>query len=190
MRDGGESVLPIAAIAAPDVKRAEPGETPDLCWLPVSDLVVDRSYQREFAERSITLIRKIVREFDWARVRPAVVIARSDGRFEVIDGQHLATAAATHGGIADIPCLVVPDRETAGKAAAFVGLNRDRVAMTPLQVFKAELEMGDETATAVAEGVAARGSPRRLRPAGAAVCAGRALGLAGGGASRQGARAV
>ena len=155
----------ICPLKATDIDRARPGALPDLNWIEIDRLVVDRRYQRDLGERSVTLIRRIVREFDWARVRPAVVAAREDGRFEVLDGQHLATAAATHGGIDRIPCLVVSDADRSAKSAAFVGLNRDRVGMTALQVMKAELEMGDPVARAVADGIAAGGGRLLFKPA-------------------------
>jgi hypothetical protein len=156
-----EAVQPLKA---PDVARAELSEQPELRWLALSSLVVDRSYQRSISERSVTLIRKIVQEFDWARARPAVVMAREDGRFEILDGQHLATAAATHGGIEAIPCLIVQHRAGGERAKAFVGLNRDRLAMTPVQVFRAELAAGDPVAEAVIKGLSAGGARMLEKP--------------------------
>jgi hypothetical protein len=64
----------------------------------------------------------------------------------VIDGQHTAIAAASHGGVAEIPVLVVEAPDVAARARSFVGLNRDRVNVTPLQIFRAELAAGDKHA--------------------------------------------
>ncbi|EAP89149.1 hypothetical protein OA2633_00110 [Oceanicaulis sp. HTCC2633] len=130
----------------------------------LDQLYVDRAYQRDLSERSVTLIRQIVAGFDWARARPAVGVRHEDGRVELLDGQHLATAAASHGGVTEIPVLVVSDRTQAEKADAFVSLNRDRVAMTPLSVFRAALVAGDPVAVAVADGLERAGARMLMRP--------------------------
>ncbi len=64
-----------------------------------STLLVDERYQRGLSERSIKLIRKIVSEWDWRAFKPPVVVDVGAG-LEVIDGQHTAIGAATHGGMA------------------------------------------------------------------------------------------
>jgi hypothetical protein len=149
----GEAADKIQPIAAPDVQRAELGDRAELEWVRLDRLRVDRSYQRGLSERSIRLIRRIVTEFSWSRCRPAVGVRGADNTIELLDGQHLATAAATHGGIDEIPVLIVPGQKRESKAADFVSLNRDRVAMTPMNVFRAELASGDGVAEAVAAGV-------------------------------------
>jgi len=158
------SVRPILPISAPGLARAEVGKRPELRWISLDRLVVNERYQREISKRSINLIRRIVRDWSWDRVRPAVVVPMPDEKFEVLDGQHLAVGAATHGGIAEIPCLVVTPGSNEGLAAAFVGLNRDRVCMTPQQVFRAELEAGDPVCLAVRDGVLSGGGEILLRP--------------------------
>jgi hypothetical protein len=155
-------ISPIAPLKMPDVTPATPGPRPEFAWLPVSALVVDRRYQREISERSVKMIRRIVSTFDWSRVRPATVARREDGLFEVIDGQHLATAIASHPGLDEVPCLITTPADRAERARAFVGVNRDRVAMTPLQIFKADLEAGDAVALATDAGVT-EGGGRILR---------------------------
>jgi len=158
------SVRPIRAISAPGLRPADICKRPELCWVAVDRLVVNERYQREISERSVTLIRRIVQNWSWDRVRPAVVVRLPDATFEVLDGQHLATAAATHGGVTEIPCLVLPPVSIEGMAAAFVGLNRDRVGMTSQQVFRAELEAGDPVCLAVRDGVLSGGGEILLRP--------------------------
>lgn len=149
---------PIQPLSRRGLEPAETGELPELRFLPLSALRINRRYQREVAERGAALVRKVVTGFDWARFKALNVLDLGDGTYEVLDGQHSAVAVATHGGLDAVPCLVAPDRPAAEKAAAFVGLNRDRVTMTPLQVFWAELESGDEIAGAVREGVEAAGA--------------------------------
>ncbi len=148
---------PVAPIKAPDVTPSALGDKPDLTWLPLSSLVINDEYQRGLSEKSHRMIRKMVAAFDWGRVKALSVVETGPGVYEVIDGQHTAIAAATHGGIAELPCLITRGKSVAERAADFVGLNRDRLAMTPMQVFQAELAAQDELSVEVAQGVAAAG---------------------------------
>lgn len=148
-----DNMRPVKPLIMPGVDRASIGEIPTLKWLPLSMLVINDDYQRSLSERSTSMIRKIVANFDWAHTKALSVIPIDDGRYEVIDGQHTAIAAASHGGLDQLPCLISPPRSVEARAAAFVGLNRDRLAMTMLQVFWAEIAAGDEIAHEVLLGV-------------------------------------
>ena len=64
----------------------------------------------------------------------------------VIDGQHTAIAACTHGGIPILPVVIIEGDE-AERADAFVRHNRDRVNVTPMQLHYSMLAAGDDTAT-------------------------------------------
>lgn len=144
-------LTPIKPLAFADLGPAEVGSPPTLEWIKLSALRVNHQYQRHLSERSVTLIRSIVRGFDWSHLKPLSVIDLGDGTYEVLDGQHTATAAATHGGIDEVPCYVVGARSLREHAGAFVALNTHRVAVTPLQSFWARVVAGDEIASAVAE---------------------------------------
>lgn len=78
-----------------------------------------------------------------------MTIPGGGGRFEVIDGQHTAIAAATHGSIASLPCLVLSADTAAKRSAAFVGINHDRVTLTPHALWRARCVAGDPSANAV-----------------------------------------
>ncbi|MBK8199213.1 MAG: hypothetical protein IPK75_12690 [Acidobacteria bacterium] len=148
---------PIAPIKAPDISPASLKVRPELTWLPLSALVINDEYQRSLSERSHRIIRRMVAGFDWGRVKALSVVETKGGAFEVIDGQHTAIAAATHGGIESLPCLITRGKTVAECAADFVSLNQDRLAMTPMQVFFAELAAGDEIAAEVQRGVQSAG---------------------------------
>lgn len=77
------------------------------------------------------------------------------GLYEIIDGQHTAIAAATHGAIETLPCLVLDATTVAQRAAAFVGINRDRVPLTPFALYRSRLAAGDEEAVAVGQALEA-----------------------------------
>lgn len=155
MGDGG-GIVGLERLTALRLPMAQPAPLqppPRLEWVPLNLLRIDRSYQRSLSDRSIRLIRRMVERFDWARMKALSVLERADGTFEVLDGQHTAIAAMTHGGLNALPCLICASRDTKGAAAAFVDLNRERVALTALQVFWAEVAAGDELATEVVTGV-------------------------------------
>jgi hypothetical protein len=111
-------------------------------------LLVDGAYQRALSDRSLMLIRKIVRNWDWRRFKPPIVALTEQG-LEVIDGQHTAIAAATHPGIAKIPVMIVEAAEQSSRASAFVGHNRDRLGLTPMQMHHAAVAAGDEDAQTI-----------------------------------------
>lgn len=184
-----DALRPVAPIKAPDVTPSALGEPPSLVWIVLEELVINDAYQRHVSEKSVTLIRRMVARFDWGRVKALSVVAIGGGKYEVIDGQHTAIAAATHGGIDALPCLLTRDRDAAMRAADFVSLNRDRLAMTPMQVFFAELAAGEELAGDVDRGVRAAGGrvlkyppPHAKFDVGDAICVAqlRALARAGG----------
>ena len=116
--------------------------------LPPGDLWIDERYQRDLSARSIRLIEHMVAHWDWARFRPPVG-CYVEGSVHLIDGQHTAIAAATHGGIGAISVGLVEAGSLSERALAFVGLNRDRIRVTGAQVHFAELAAGDEDATTI-----------------------------------------
>jgi hypothetical protein len=130
-----------------------------------STLFVDPLYQRAIGERGMKQIRNIVEAWDWNKFKPpACSYAEHDGQtvLKVFDGQHTAIAAASHPSIAEIPVMIHEAKETAQQAAAFVGQNTNRLAVTPLQLHQAAVVAGDEDALTVAQ-VCARAGVRILR---------------------------
>lgn len=145
------ALRPIAAMAFPDVLPA-----PDIAGEPrfssadPRTLLVDETYQRNLSERSIALIRRVVAGWDWKAFKPPVCVETPDG-LHVLDGQHTAIAAATHPAIAEIPIMIVTAATVADRASAFVKHNRDRIAVTPLQLHAALVKAGDEDAQTIAQ---------------------------------------
>lgn len=141
----------IATIKLPDAVPATVlGEAPECRMVAPTDLYVDLDYQRGLSERSIRLIRKIVTEWDWSAFKPPIV-QEIGGILEIVDGQHTAIGAATHGGIALIPIMVTKAGEISGRATAFVRHNRDRISVTPTQLHTAMVASGDEDALTIAQ---------------------------------------
>ncbi|MFN7110305.1 MAG: hypothetical protein ACK4M2_01615 [Brevundimonas sp.] len=126
-------------VASADVAK------PTFEWVDPGVLLVDDGYQRNLSERSIKLVRKICAGWDWRRFKPPVC-ARTDRGLEVIDGQHTAIAACSHPGVTEIPVMVVVAASRSDRAQSFIGHNRDRLNITPMQMHFAAAAAGDEDA--------------------------------------------
>lgn len=169
---------PIAPIVSPGlVPGAIANGRPEFEWIDPRKLLVDEVYQRQLSKDSISLIRKIVSGWDWARFKPPIVAATPDG-YEVIDGQHTAIAAASHPAVDAIPVMVVAAPEMTDRAMAFVGHNRDRIALSQVQIHYASLAAGDEDAMTVQQ-VCDRAGVKLLRypPGNGEFKAGESLGV-------------
>lgn len=152
-------------VAAMQLGAVTPGSadtpTPTFEWVNPTTLLVEEIYQRELSRRSVDLIYKIVSRWDWARFKPPVVARIGEG-FEVIDGQHTAIAAATHPEIDLIPVMVVEAAQVSDRARAFVGHNKDRIALNQIQIHYADVAAGDEDALTVQQ-VCSRAGVNLLR---------------------------
>lgn len=150
-----EGLRSITALPRESLRGIKPGNVakivPEFLWIDPRTLFVEETYQREIGENGIALIRRIYETFDWARFKTPICVRRDDldGILVCIDGQHTAIASATHPDIATIPVMVVQAQTTAARAAAFVGHNRDRVALTAQMIYRGELACGDPEAVAV-----------------------------------------
>lgn len=140
---------PIAGLAYDHLQPGTPPTgRPELTWIAPGELLVDETYQRDLSDASRRLIRRIVEHWDWRRFKPPVT-AWTDAGLEVIDGQHSAIAAATHPDIGLIPVIVVEAAQQADRAEAFIGHNRDRIAITAAQIHVAAAAAGDPDAIKV-----------------------------------------
>ncbi|MFD1330775.1 hypothetical protein ACFQ4O_02055 [Methylopila musalis] len=140
---------PVEALALADVAPNEVASTgPIFEDVDPATLLVDERYQRELSPKGRALIAKIVAGWDWRRFKPPVAVMVDDG-LELIDGQHTAIAAATHPGVATIPVMIVEAAEVQQRAAAFIGHNRDRIAVSAMDLHHAAVAAGDEDALTV-----------------------------------------
>lgn len=125
-------------------------DMPELSWAAPTSLFVDDVYQREVSGRSNRLVRKLVENFEWNRVKPVIAVRSDDGSLHVIDGQHTAIVAATLS-IPRIPVMIVKAVNVDERARAFVGHNRDRVVVSPHALFNALVAANDAQASAAAK---------------------------------------
>lgn len=128
----------------PETERAPVlGERPALAWVRPTDLLVDATYQRDLSPSSVRLIRSIVREFAWSRIKPPVVVrANGGGEMHVVDGQHTAIAAASLG-LDALPVFVVDAPDVLERARAFVSHNQNRLMVTALDIHRSLVAAGD-----------------------------------------------
>lgn len=135
----------IQPMLLPDVQQAPvTGEKPMLIWTAPTNLYVDATYQRDLSRKSIRLIKQLVQNFAWNRMKPPIVVDDA-GKYHVVDGQHTAIAAATIR-LPEIPVFVVDAPELDERARAFVGHNTDRITVTSINIYKALLAAGDPDA--------------------------------------------
>lgn len=132
---------------------SDPGEAPTLEWVDKTLFCVDMHYQRSVeGDRSRRVINNIIKNFQWARFSPPTVTPAGDsGKYIVIDGQHRIEAARQRPDIVVVPVYILPQMTRQEAAAAFVSINKDRVNLTPIALFKAELAMGDRAALQIQE---------------------------------------
>lgn len=134
--------LTFATVPVPSTDIGEQGE---LVWLPLSQLFIDPTYQRAILDSGKANIRRMIEGFSWLLFGTVVVSRRSRGVYAIIDGQHRATAAALHGGISKVPCLIVKGG-LAAEARAFSAINSNVTRVNKLQSFRASIAAGDEAA--------------------------------------------
>lgn len=142
----------LRAIKPVNMRGADAGtvstDLPEFDWLDPSLLFVEDDYQRGLSDKSLRMIRRIAANWNWAKIKPAICV-RSGNRIVIIDGQHTALAAVSHGGIAKIPVMIVDAKTIKERADAFISQNRDRLALTPMHLHYAAVAAGDEIAVAV-----------------------------------------
>ncbi|MBP8233117.1 MAG: ParB N-terminal domain-containing protein [Rhizorhabdus sp.] len=126
------------------------GMRPSLENRKLSELNIDPSYQRSIDNStSQTLIRKIAQFWDWGLFQPLVVARRADGTFWVVDGQHRLAAARLRNDMWDLPCVITQHFSPGDEAAAFVALNVQRKPLSRMDLFRAALSAGDDTAVEI-----------------------------------------
>lgn len=141
-------------------KSISAGAEPMLRWLPISDLVVDPSYQPPIGDTGRRNIERIAQAFTWSCFAPVVVAAAEEGKYAIIDGRRRTTAAAVVG-FKSVPCQIVcATREE--QAAAFKSINGAPTAVSRMAQYGVALAKGEPWAMRVAD-VCARANVDVLR---------------------------
>lgn len=155
MPEESDGLLPLHAITfataiPPSPDLGVPGK---MKWLAICDLYIDPRYQRPVGANGRKNIGRIVKGFRWPLFSPLVVAYRGKGRdgrdrYAIIDGQHRAMGAQTHGGIREVPCLVIfggPEVE----ARAFAIINGQVTSVLQTQIHAARVMAGEADALAL-----------------------------------------
>lgn len=137
-------LIPLSQVAfAPPFPSPAPTDAVGtLEWLDLRDLFIDPRYQRPVNARGEKNIRQVIENFSWALFSPIVVGRRPGGRYAVIDGQHRAIAAMTHGGIEKVPALII-NGTPHDEAKAFAVINGAITAILPTQIWHARVVAED-----------------------------------------------
>lgn len=124
------------------------GTKPELAWVEVDLIDVDRNYQREIKPH---LVKRILAKFEWRKFGAVVLSRQSDGRYLAVEGQHRCKAATLHPDITHVPAVIVAHAGTAEEADSFLAINRDRMAVTSVEQYWAALTAGDPRTLAISE---------------------------------------
>ena len=115
--------------------------------VPVDDIKVDFSYQRQEVSKAGTLWR--ARNFSWIAFGTIILMQRSNGALYVVDGYQRLLAALRRGNIKTVPARVFISRGPAAEAAAFIALNVWRRPVSALQKFHTLVKAKSEPETSV-----------------------------------------
>lgn len=125
-------------------------EAADLRMVKLSDLGIDREYQRRVSDNGRARIVKIVKTFTWTRFGALIVSETAEGGLAIVDGQHRAIAAALLS-LEEVPAIVVRSHDRSSQAMDFVGINTVRTTVASIDKFRARVAAGDSDAIEVAE---------------------------------------
>ncbi len=129
-------------------------EKPELKWIKLTELYIPEEYQRSAKnDASLKNINYIQQNFNWASCGALIVCQLAKAKppqYAIIDGQHRFRAAEGHGGIAELPCIVVSPREAQKQASHFVEVNSRRIKLNSLSEYRAAVVAGDATAASIA----------------------------------------
>lgn len=142
-----DDLIPISAVAfMPPFPNPAPTDAKgELAYIDVRDLFIDPKYQRPVGLRGERNIRQVIENFSWSLFSPVIVGRRPGGKFAVIDGQHRAIAAITHGGIDKVPALII-NGGPSDEAKAFSVINGAVTAISETQIWAARVVAGDSDA--------------------------------------------
>lgn len=129
------------------------GHKPKLEWIKLTQLYVPTEYQRSTKSMaSQSNINRLREKFNWAECGALIVspLNSKPPQYAIIDGQHRFKAAELHGGITELPCCVLEQKDTAAQAGNFVGINTNRVALHMLPKYHAAVVAGDPDAVSLA----------------------------------------
>lgn len=131
-------------------RKDEPLEDTAALLIPVDQLNVDQSYQREDDASLRRRAERYASEWDPYQLGELHVAERADGTYWVVDGQTRLLAARLRG-IQNLRCFVVRGLDHEGEASLFRKLNKNRTVVGAWGDFRAALTARDPAALSIAE---------------------------------------
>ena len=110
--------------------------------IPIKNLVSNQNYQRFLSQSHIA---RAVEGFNVFQINP-VKVSRRDGMNYVINGQHTIEIVAAKSGSRETPvwCMIYEDLSYESEADIFANQQKYVKALSPYDVFKANIEAGND----------------------------------------------
>lgn len=105
--------------------------------VPVSEMVIDRTYQRVLRAR----VKRMINNWDYEKCDVLVVSYRDD-KFYVVDGQHRYEAAKVRGE-SYLACQILEGMTQIDEARKFISQNTESSVLTPYDTWNANLLLHD-----------------------------------------------
>ena len=137
--------------------------------IPIKDLVSSQSYQRNL---SVSHVQRTVQNFDLYQINP-VKVSRRDGTNYVFNGQHTIETVAFVSGTRETPvwCMIYDDLDYTQEADIFANQQKFVKSLKPHEIFKANVEAGNEEQLVIRDLVASYGLTIGSSKAPGRVCA-------------------
>lgn len=145
-----------AILTTPKLDRSRPlnvtvesskGDSVEVTWIPVKDLVSDSSYQRGLEPNKVY---KIATTFDPDAFGTLVISKRVDGTLAIIDGGHRVAAMYDLGWEdQSVPAVVHTGLSLEDEARVFTTLNSNRTKPKPQDIHKADVVAREPNAVAI-----------------------------------------
>jgi hypothetical protein len=112
------------------------------------DLLINNAvYQRDGKPNKVL---ELASAWSWIACG-TITVAKRDGKYWTVDGQHRKLAADRRSDIQELPCMVFEVEDVSTEARAFIDTNRNRKPVSALDTFKAQIVSGDTNAQFVQE---------------------------------------
>jgi hypothetical protein len=120
--------------------------TPEITVVPLQDVEVPK-YQRGLIEKHVL---DMTENWNPLLFRPPLLARRTDGKLDIIDGQHTIEAIRRRGHN-EVPAIVREGVDYTAEAGTFADLNTRRRGLRPYEVWRAEVEAGRKWAVDLQE---------------------------------------
>jgi len=123
------------------------GDTVEITWVYIRDLVSDSTYQRDLEP---TKVYRIATNFDPDSFGTLVISKRTDGTLAIIDGGHRVAAMYDIGWEDQkVPAVIHTGLSVRDEARVFTTLNSNRTKPKPVDIHRASVAAGNPDAVAI-----------------------------------------